>query len=450
MIPTMEARFETISDRHPTRRETFVPLQTTDLVEFLAQHPALQGSQAARFRQLANLVRALLHHLYRQRHEQLMYLYAPLDPDRDCLLMSVPLDEERDRRSEQLFERLHDALLRANYHRLGREDIERAMSAASRWGVRMQVNFDALERIDVYARGNTLGIREARLWRNGFRPVPVEVPLYQRVTVLFRVRGSDGRRDRRHHDPRLDHHRLYLRMFKNIPQQDVDMVLPATRLKMTWWDHSRIVLPSLYAIVTSLGKLLRYVVLLTLLGIFKTLALLLLVLLAMLLGVKSLFTYTINTRRRYHLNVAQNLYYQSLDNNSGALLKLLEEGEQQEACEAILAWFATAILLAEEQPVSLQRIDQVCEELVQEATGVQVDFDIEDAARDLVQMGLLTAQGDLWRAAPLDVALQKLDETWDNWFTSQPPREPSPARSRSSSGTSSDAVGPESPRPLAS
>ncbi|MFO1066477.1 MAG: DUF3754 domain-containing protein [Pirellulales bacterium] len=407
----MVETIETVADREPSRRETFLPLHSTDLVEFLSRHPALQGSTEAQFRHLASFILSLQHHLYRQRHEQLTYLYAPLDPDRDTLLLSVPVLEERNRRCEELFGRIDDALQRANYHRLVREDIERAMSGATQWGVRMRVDFDAFDRVEVYARGNKIGKKSLRHWRRFFRLKTFEVPLYQRLVVIFRIRPEYERRDKR-----FDSHRLYLRMFKNIPQQDVDMVMPATKLKMTWWDHSQIVLPSIYAIVATLGKLLRYVVLLTLLGIFKTAAMVLLIIVAVAYGVKSMFTYTINTRRRYHLNVAQNLVIQSLDNNAGALLRILEEGEQQEACEAVLGFFAAAVLMPDIKDIKLDEVDRTCESLIHEATGIHIDFDVQDAVKDLVHLGLMRAAGERWEAVSLSEAVRILDDTWDRWF----------------------------------
>ncbi len=205
-------------------------------------------------------------------------------------------------------------------------------------------------------------------------------------------------------------------MFKNIPQQDVDMVLPATRIKLSWWDHSQVVLPSLYALVATLLRTLRYVALLTVIGLFKTAAFAVLVVVAFLYGIKSAFTSTMNTRRRYYLNVAQNLYYQSLDNNAGAMLRLLQEGEQQECCEAILAYFATAVLIHSESGVTLKQIDETCEQVVLEATSIHVDFDVQDAVRDLMHLGILRAIEDRWYALPLHDAVRQLDATWDQWF----------------------------------
>lgn len=405
----MPSEEELTDNGAPLPREAFVPLHTTDLVDYLSQQPELHGHEHVEFRNLASLILALLHHVYRQRHEQLTYTYAPMDPDRDTLLLSMPVEAERDRMCSDLIARLEGALKRANYHRLSQQEIERAMSAASRWGVRMRVDFQALNRIEVYARGNIIGQKAFRNWRRLLRLELIEVPLYQRLVVIFRTEPTSR-------DGRFDSRCLYLRMFKNIPQQDVDMVLPATKVKMSWWDHSSILLPSLYAIATTLWRTLRYVVLLTVVGLLKTAALVVLVIFAFLYGLKSMFTYTVNTRRRYHLNVAQNLYYQTLDNNAGAMLRLLEEGEQQEACEAVLAYFAAAISLRDRDRVTLAQIDAECHRLVHEATGVDVDFDIEEAARQLLHLGLLRACGDYWYAKPLSEANRQLDQIWDHWF----------------------------------
>ena len=96
------------------------------------------------------------------------------------------------------------------------------------------------------------------------------MPLYQRIVVVFRT-SPDLTSDQ--FDPR----RIYLRMFKNVPQQDVDMLLPVTGIQMSWLDHSKIVVPSLYAAGATLWKFIRSVFLLAFVGVFKTFALVVLV-----------------------------------------------------------------------------------------------------------------------------------------------------------------------------
>jgi Protein of unknown function (DUF3754) len=393
-----------------TQRETFVPLHTVDLVEYLCKHPALATTDSGHFRQLADVILALLHHLYRQRHTQLTYAYAPLDPDRDTRLMQVPTPEERDQLTQEVFSKVGESLALANYRKLDANEINQALRAASQWGVRMRVDFSKLSRIEVYARGAKVGQRLRRTWRKLFRQEVVNVPLYQRLVVIFRTLEEHSSWEQ------YDSRKVYLRMFKNVPQQDVDMMLPATGIRMNWLDHSKIVLPSVYAMGMTISRVLRNVLLLTFVGIFKGFAMVVVILFAIGFGFKSLFTSTLNTRRRYLLSMAQNLYYQNLDNNAGVIMRLLEDGEQQEACEAILAYFVVAIQSADRTDLTLKEIDSQCEVVLKEVTGIDVDFDIEDAARDLVHLGLLRVNQDRWTALTLTQALQQLDKTWDSWF----------------------------------
>ncbi len=386
-------------------------MQTTDLVDFLAQHPALKSGDQAQFRQLASLILSLLHHLYRQRHERLTYAYAPLDPDRDTLLPRVPTAAHRDELVDEVFSKVDDALNRANYRRMSSEDIQQALAAASQWGVRMRVNFDLLQRMEIYSRGYVIGRRSRRNWRKFFQYEAYDVPLYQRLVVVFRT--LEGHKSSERYDSR----KVYLRMFKNVPQQDVDMMLPASGIQMTWLDHSRIVLPSMYTFAMTLWRILRNVLLLTLVGLFKTVAMIFIVLFAIGFGLKSMFTYSVNTRRRYLLNMAQSLYYQNLDNNGGVLFRLLEDGEQQEACEAVLAYFVTAVVLGGRPEISLGDIRKECEAILLEATGVSIAFDIDDASRDLVHLGILRMKQNHWNALCLRDAVTQLDATWDNWFS---------------------------------
>ena len=394
-------------DQPTGRRENFVPLHTTDVVEYLALHPDLPADEVKSFREVSGLVLSLLHHLYRRRHEELTYVYAPLDPDRDKLLRTVPTRKSRDELAEDVYERTRDTLQRANYHRLSPRDIQTALAAASKWGVRTRIRFSMMRRLEVHARGLVEGEREFRDWRKLFKKQTIKVPLYQRLVVVFRV-SDEMTTDQ--FDPR----RVYMRMFKNVPKQDIDMMLPSPGIQMSWFDHSKIVVPSVYAAAITMWKFLRNVVLLAFFGVFKTIGMMLLIFFAIGFGIKSMFTYRTNTQRRYMLNMTQSLYYQNLDNNAGVLFRLLEEGEQQAACEAILAFFVTSVVFKNRSISSLEEIDAECERILLEATDMHIDFDVERTARSLLRLGLLQLDENGWSALSVQEAARHL--TWGNGF----------------------------------
>jgi hypothetical protein len=387
-------------------QEHYVPLHTTDLVEFLAEHPVLTQESVGMFRQVAMLILAMEHHLYRQRHEQLLYAYAPLDPDLDRMLASVPTPAQRDKMIVETRQRIQSVLQRANYRQLNEQEIRGTLEAASAWGVRMRVNFELQEWMDVYTRGLVIGTRRQRSWRSLYRYETCEVPLYQRLVIVFRAREN--------HPQKFDSQRVYLRMFKNVPRQDIDMMLPGAGVHMTWVDHSKIVLPSMYAAGMTMWRILKYFLMLALLGAFKTIGIVIIAALAIGYGIRSMFTFRVNTQRRYLLNMTQNLYYQSLGNNIGVLLRLLEEGEQQESCEAILTYFVA--LQAGFEPLSLEQMNRECRALIQQAAGIDTEFDTESTVKNLVQLGLIRYQQSGWVALPLHQALEQLDRVWDDWF----------------------------------
>ncbi len=395
--------------RPETLPEHFVPMHSCDVVEYLVQHPSLPREDVDRFRMLAKLILAMLHQTNRERHERLTHEYDALDPDCDRILLSVPTDNARREQVTSVQQQIQRELGRANYHRLDEEDIRRALNAASQWGVRMRVDFETMEILEVYARGRMDAERKFRSWKNLYREKAVKVPLYQRLVVVFQIK-ADARSDR------FDARKVYLRMFKNVPQQDVDMMLPASGIQMTWVDHSKIVVPSLYAAGMTLWRFARNVLIWAFFGVFKTVGLVVLVALALGFGVKSMFNYRTATQRRYMLNMTQSLYYQNLDNNGGVLLRLLDEGEQQEASESILCYFVAAYVF-KGRPATLDEIDEGCEDLLKSMSGIDIDFDVHDAADKLSMLGIasVAASGEC-SIKPIDKALQLLDTKWDNWF----------------------------------
>ena len=121
------------------------------------------------------------------------------------------------------------------------------------WGVPLHVDFEVFDLLLVYARGDIIGSRVKRRWRQMFRKVDVEVPLYQRVVVLFKLREGSRTEDQ------LEPAMLHLRMFKNVPKVDIDMLLPGTRVRISWFDRTRSIIPSLGGIGVQLYKLVKAV-----------------------------------------------------------------------------------------------------------------------------------------------------------------------------------------------
>ncbi len=388
-------------------REHYIPLKTQELIEFLIDKQRERGCDSQALERLFRQFVSLIHQQFRKHHEQLVLLYHDFDPDADVMpsQVDVPIfgsNHERDLACRKLFSEVADSLEYANYRRLKPREIQQALNVASYWGVRLKIRFSSFRRLEVYGRGDIIAKRTKRDWYRLFQVREVDVPIYQRLVVIFRTKELQNLPEL------LDPDCVHVRMFKNIPKLDVDMMLPGSQIKMTWMDTGKIGVPTLWGLMMLASKIAKSIGLLAFLGAVKFFGsfvfVIAIVIASLFYGVKSIFSYT-TAKRRYQLNVARNLYYQNLDNNLGALLRLVEESEQQESCEAILAYFVLNYSTAEK--MSSEQVDREAESILKAITGIEIDFDVEDALRDLAGMGVVRMTTDGWVAIGVEEAVER-------------------------------------------
>jgi hypothetical protein len=371
--------------------EPFIPVPPSDLFEYLRERLEDPRHREC-WQAVSDAIQRWLHDHSYEQHQLLQAAYAGLDPDRDTSLLMQREASESVADAADVARLMREALAEADYAELSRDQLEAALDVASLWGVPIKVDLEIFEHLGVFARGDVVGVREIRRWQNLFRQELVEVEIYRRLVVMFQVRpgiviDGEGQSDR-----------LYLRMFKNIPKADVDMLLPGTKIQFGWFDHTKILLPSLGGISMSLWKLVRLVLLVAVITTGKLLVLLGLLGATVGYVVRSVMSY-FQTRKNYELNLTRSLYFQKLDSNFGVIFRILDEARQQSYREALLSYYA---LLTCDEPVGRRRLKRRCERMVRELLDIEIDFDVDDALRVLSQLGLVrAAEGDKWIAAEL-------------------------------------------------
>ena len=144
-------------------------------------------------------------------------------------------------------------------------------------------------------------------------------------------------------------------------------------------------------------------------------------------GYKSFHSYQVK-KQDYHLRLTKSLYYRSLDNNTGVLMRLLDEAEEQECRETFLAYFCLW-KYAPPEGWTPEQLDDYVEMYLEGNAGLKVDFEIGDALAKLERLKIVEKVGAAYRARPLEKALEMLDWTWDNYFQYNPnsPEPPVPA-----------------------
>ena len=316
-----------------TTREHFIPLRPADLVQKLADDPAVTIFEREQFRQFCQLVEATIHHDYRSRLAELKTAYAPFDPDCDAAA-GVRADAARNAAaaaggcstgSTRSWRGPIIAACRAsNWKRPSAPPATTACRCTWTWRSSSGWKSTAAATAACPApavRGALCG----RTSRNS-----------SRRTAAWR--SSSASSSRRANTGPLDTQAVILKLFKNIPQQDVETLLPGANIRIGWLEQAKIVLPTLSGVGLTLFKLLKGAAAVAFASLYGLLAFLALVSGVIGYGLRSFYGY-LRTREKYQLSLTRSLYFQNLDNNAGVLYHLLNEAEEQEFREVVLGWW---------------------------------------------------------------------------------------------------------------
>jgi hypothetical protein len=161
---------------------------------------------------------------------------------------------------------------------------------------------------------------------------------------------------------------IYVKLFQHVPMADLELIFPEKKIKMKSFDKFMLYFLGFVGLVLGLIK-----------GFSDTggkSALMVILTVLALLAIKSV-TRFINTRRRYMLQMSQDLYNKNLDNDVGVLQYLVDSIEDQEYKEALLAY---TLLLKAGAPLTEEELDDRVERFLNDHfKGLEVDFEVDDA-----------------------------------------------------------------------
>lgn len=392
----------------PKDRECFLRIRLRALLELLGKE--LANSERETLGRLCRLVQAVFHYEYHDRLEALKDAYAAFDPDVDKSARPVLAADDRGPALDALFANSVQLLERTNYKRLNHQEIQDAVrQGASDWGLNMAVDFDAFDRLEVFACGDTVGKRYRRRMLNLWRLEEVEVPIYQRLVLILKLKA------RERVGPGVDTENVFLKLFKDIPKVDLEMLLPGTQMHMPFLQRLKLggsLMSSvgfvLWKIATEMEHLVSAVLQRQPLVFWGPISL------TVGYGYKQYQGFQ-TTKQSYSLMLTQSLYYQNLDNNAGVFTRLLDVAEEQECREALLAYFFLW-RHAGSAGCTAAELDNAIEEFLQHKANVRVDFEIDDALAKLERLGLVEKAEGRYTAQPIQQALEQLDVIWDNYF----------------------------------
>lgn len=397
-----------------------IPLSRRQIVDALLEE--LDGDdEVERFAALAKLLSALFHHEFHEQLEQLKDAYDPINPDSDMSPGELS-EPELAERGDRVGEVLSEVLAKGNYRPLSKEEMQHALRERSLFPIHVAIDFDVFDDFAVYARG--LSVRDGHVKRwYGLGKKRIDVPTYDRVCLYLRFKAEDAlpsKGSKKRNQLNLEPGRTVLKLFRNIPKADLEMLFPNTQLKMRLIDKLIIGVPAVVGGVPVAVKLAPALFALAILFGLERGEVNETAVIAGLSGMVGLGLFLFRqfdkfkSRKLLFLKMlSETFYFRNTDNNEGVLTRLIDDAEEEECKEALLAY----VFLRRSPGLTAKRLDEQIEGWLQERFDVDVDFEIDDALAKLVRLELAQRSDEGgYEVLPLFDALVTLDRRWDELF----------------------------------
>ncbi|MFE7742806.1 TMEM143 family protein [Nocardia sp. NPDC057455] len=399
--------------------EHFLPFRKSTVVSLCADE--LPDAERKSFVDFARLLSALVHHEFYARGEAVLDDYQLVDPAEDVRAVHAATREDRAAARVRVEGELVALAEAADFTRIDAAEIERAFAEHSLVKVRLEVDEADIDTAMFFRRGiserteqvrSLFGLRRRTIRFVSYGKVLVYVAFTERPeAVADRPNGG-----------------VLLKLFGNVPRNDLEMLYPSVRVRMRPLDKLLIGVPAVVSgiivvatkLVASLGPL---ILLLAFWVGLREEAVRLdqATLITLGAGVAAFGGYLVrqfskfkNRKIKLMKTLSEHLYFRNLDNDAGVFHHLLGAAEESEVKEAVLAYH---FLRTAHRPLTAAELDQRVEDWFRRRWGTTFDFQIRDGLRRLREWELITEhEHRTFAALPLAEARQRLDSHWDNLF----------------------------------
>lgn len=411
--------------------EKFLPITVTALLDRLTRDAAWPAGNAADARRFFRYLNYWRRNAYAARIIDMDRSYEPFSPDSDLLVTRRYDAAERQTMQKRFVAQMAGLLESANYERIKPTDIDLILSKDSHYGLDLQVDLGAFEELLIYYRGSRTETKERRDRKKFYlRMEQYELPIFQRLFVLFKLKPFETRVrevmaaercDRKEAErmvrrlrsvlpPQVSDECIYMKLFKNLPRSDAEMVFPNTRVRFRMFDKLKLGVTAGGGVGAGVFGAAGKIALVASNPIAAAGA-------AVGLGgvVLRQATNFVNQKNRYLVTMAQNLYFHSIADNRGVMTVIADRAAEEDVKEEMLLY---AILAKEKVTINdIPEVDRAIEQYLQNTYGITVDFDVSDALRQLKEDGIVTEEADgRLTTLPPGEAAKCIDRMWDSYL----------------------------------
>ncbi len=227
------------------RREHFLPIKPAALEEKMLQDPRISPRERGLLAKLFQMIAQRFHMEFRARLEHLKSVYEPFDPDAegrgprpeirgrgsevgiDDRPNASPLPEVEETKLADLAKSFEQLMLDANYQEMARERIVACTEFQARRNITVRASFGDYADLRIFYRGVRHETRAYRAWHAPWRGKEETVHVLARLALLVRLRTRQPES-------------VFIKLFKNVVAEDLEMLLPYVRIRMKLFDRLKI------------------------------------------------------------------------------------------------------------------------------------------------------------------------------------------------------------------
>ncbi|MGV6818032.1 MAG: DUF3754 domain-containing protein [Thiotrichales bacterium] len=408
-------------NRAALQTETFIPVSRFALVDYLARTEQWQQASSQAISQFFSSLSGWRHESYKNRLARMKSAYLAFSPDRDTKQILEYSEAERRALQETLIADLKILLAKANYISLSRTDLESIFQKNNAHGLELTVDLSEYEEMLLFYRGLTETQIQTRCWKTLFlKKKTVESRKFQRLFLLLKLKPEQIRieeimredsvsekharrqliRNRKALPENSGDEQIYLKLFKNIPEIEMEMLFPNTRVALKPFDKLKLgitagggtsasVIATATKFTAAANPMTAAAALAGLVGaVFRQVSKILV------------------QRNKYSMLLAQKLFFHNLANNRSVLALLSDRAEEEEFKEAVLTFFF--ISNGAYQPENLDQLSTDIEVFMHTQFGVETRFEAQESVDDLLSEGLVEVQSGTLVTTGLPAATDQL------------------------------------------
>ncbi len=375
------------------------------------------ANESARFRQFCGIVESIFHFQFHRDLEKLKDSYFPINPD--LKKINTPAPAAIEKANTELHTTMGKILNDANYNRIPQEDIDHAFNDSALVGFSVQIDFDAYDFAEVWARGRrTESFTMSRFF--GLKKRTLKHEILERVILLARLKPEDGAEQA--------DGVTFIKMFKDVPLEDLEILFPNSKVTMSLKDKLMLAIPAIAGgvplLVTKVvpAFIVAFVILSAYLGIKGRVEedqLKQAIAVFSALGALGGFIFKQWSKYKtkkflFQKELSDNLYFRNLVNNAGVFYSLIDSAEEEECKETFLAYY---FLYNSKEALTEEELDTQIETWMEKQHGCTMDFECGDALDKLKQLDILEDAGEgRLSVRRLEDSLAVLDKCWDAYF----------------------------------